>query len=50
MDVSTLAGLLARGLSEIGPRGGLAGWRWILIIEGLLVSQISFARVAKVPR
>ena len=29
-------GLLARGLSEIGPRGGLEGWRWILIIEGLL--------------
>ncbi|KAF2093569.1 MFS general substrate transporter [Rhizodiscina lignyota] len=29
-------GLLARGLNEIGPRGGLAGWRWILIIEGLL--------------
>lgn len=31
-------GLLARGLAEIGPRGGLEGWRWILIIEGLLVS------------
>ncbi|CAI7661009.1 unnamed protein product [Penicillium pancosmium] len=29
-------GLLARGLSEIGPRGGLEGWRWIMIIEGLL--------------
>ncbi|KAJ5377936.1 uncharacterized protein N7496_005345 [Penicillium cataractarum] len=29
-------GLLARGLAEIGPRGGLEGWRWILIIEGLL--------------
>jgi len=22
-------GLLARGLSAIGPRGGLAGWRWV---------------------
>ncbi|KAL1990930.1 hypothetical protein VTN49DRAFT_5434 [Thermomyces lanuginosus] len=29
-------GLLARGLVEIGPRGGLEGWRWIFIIEGLL--------------
>ncbi|KAJ5151758.1 hypothetical protein N7492_010053 [Penicillium capsulatum] len=29
-------GLLARGLAEIGPRGGQEGWRWILIIEGLL--------------
>ncbi|KAF3402011.1 hypothetical protein F1880_009743 [Penicillium rolfsii] len=31
-----ILGLLARGLAEIGPRGGLEGWRWILIIEGLL--------------
>ncbi|RHZ63224.1 putative MFS transporter [Aspergillus thermomutatus] len=29
-------GLLARGLAEVGPRGGLEGWRWIMIIEGLL--------------
>ncbi|KAJ6186865.1 hypothetical protein N7519_001773 [Penicillium mononematosum] len=29
-------GLLARGLAEIGPAGGIEGWRWILIIEGLL--------------
>lgn len=34
----TLTGLLARGLAEIGPRGNLEGWRWIFIIEGLLVS------------
>ncbi|KAK4452204.1 major facilitator superfamily domain-containing protein [Podospora aff. communis PSN243] len=29
-------GLLARGLSAIAPRGGLEGWRWIFIIEGLI--------------
>ncbi|KAK5280366.1 hypothetical protein LTS03_009470 [Exophiala xenobiotica] len=30
-------GLLARGLSAIGSNAGLdAGWRWILVIEGLL--------------
>ncbi|KAJ5667899.1 uncharacterized protein N7477_006469 [Penicillium maclennaniae] len=29
-------GLLARGLAAIAPRGGLEGWRWIFIIEGLL--------------
>lgn len=29
-------GLLARGLNAIGHAGGLAGWRWIFIIEGLI--------------
>ena len=30
-------GLLARGLSAIGPHTHLVGWRWIFIVEGLLV-------------
>ena len=31
-------GLLARGLSEIGKHTSYEGWRWIFIVEGLLVS------------
>lgn len=34
-------GLLARGLSAIGPIGGVdAGWRWIMIVEGLLTAFV----------
>lgn len=45
--LTDLTGLLARGLAEIGPRGGLEGWRWILIIEGLLAS-LSFPKIRRV--
>ncbi|RAL15309.1 putative MFS transporter [Aspergillus homomorphus CBS 101889] len=33
-------GLLARGLAQIGHGSELAGWRWIMIIEGLLTFSV----------
>lgn len=29
-------GLLALGLNRLGGKGGLEGWRWILVLEGLM--------------
>ncbi|KAF8859312.1 MFS general substrate transporter [Acephala macrosclerotiorum] len=34
--VSSLAGILAYGIMQMDGVGGLAGWRWIFIIEGLI--------------
>ncbi|KAM3429680.1 hypothetical protein MY4824_008132 [Beauveria thailandica] len=34
-------GLLACGLSAIGPRGRLEGWRWIFIVEGVITAIIA---------
>ncbi|KAL2024981.1 hypothetical protein VTK56DRAFT_3680 [Thermocarpiscus australiensis] len=42
-------GLLARGLSAIGPRGGLEGWRWIFIIEGLITVVAAAAAYLLLP-
>lgn len=30
-------GLLARGIVEMKGLGGLSGWAWLFILEGLLV-------------
>lgn len=42
-------GLLARGLNEIGPRGGLEGFRWIFIIEGLLTVLCGVVSILVLP-
>lgn len=33
---SAFSGILAFGLMQLGGRGGLSGWRWIFIFEGLI--------------
>ncbi|KAH9869921.1 hypothetical protein J1614_006842 [Plenodomus biglobosus] len=42
-------GLLARGLNEIGPAGGLEGFRWIFIVEGLLTALIGLMSAFLLP-
>jgi MFS family permease len=42
-------GLLARGLNAIGNAGGLEGWRWIFIVEGLLTVFIGFCSAFMLP-
>jgi MFS family permease len=42
-------GLLARGLSAIGLRGELDGWRWIFIIEGLITALCGVLSVFALP-
>lgn len=37
------AGALAVGLAKMDGVGGLAGWRWILIVEGLLTVVVAIA-------
>ncbi|KAI5863291.1 major facilitator superfamily MFS-1 [Durotheca rogersii] len=38
---SACSGILAFGLMQMGGLGGLAGWRWIFIIEGILTCAIA---------
>jgi predicted MFS family arabinose efflux permease len=42
-------GLLARGLNAIGHKGGLEGWRWIFIVEGLLTVAIGILSAFALP-
>ncbi|KAM3455822.1 hypothetical protein NHJ6243_008417 [Beauveria neobassiana] len=42
-------GLLARGLSGIGPRGQLEGWRWIFIIEGIITAIVAVTSYIYLP-
>ncbi|KAI0165465.1 MFS general substrate transporter [Hypoxylon sp. FL1284] len=36
-------GLLAYAIAGLNGRGGLAGWRWIFIIEGVMTAAVSIA-------
>ncbi|KAL5115466.1 hypothetical protein ACEQ8H_006607 [Pleosporales sp. CAS-2024a] len=42
-------GLLARGLNSIGNAGGLQGWRWIFIVEGLLTVFVGLCSALFLP-
>jgi MFS family permease len=42
-------GLLATGLYHIGNRGGQAGWRWIMIIEGILTVLVGLLAIVILP-
>ncbi|RMZ73080.1 major facilitator superfamily transporter [Pyrenophora seminiperda CCB06] len=42
-------GLLARGLNAIGPAGGLQGWRWIFIIEGIITVLVGLCSALFLP-
>lgn len=42
-------GLLATGLYQIGHHTALAGWRWILIVEGLLTILIGVVAIFALP-
>ena len=48
-DRPSFGGLLATGLYQIGHRGGEAGWRWIIIIEGLMTAVIGLLAIVVLP-
>ncbi|KAG0257248.1 hypothetical protein DFQ27_005211 [Actinomortierella ambigua] len=42
-------GVLAYGLAKLDGRGGLHGWQWIFIIEGLITVMVSMATYFLLP-
>ncbi|KAH9887416.1 major facilitator superfamily MFS-1 [Xylariomycetidae sp. FL2044] len=40
---SAFSGILAFGLTHLHGRGGLSGWRWIFIVEGILTTVLGVA-------
>jgi MFS family permease len=50
--LSALAGILAYGLMQLEGHGGLRGWRWIFILEGVLtcvVGILAYTLLVKFP-
>ncbi|KAF8854313.1 phthalate transporter [Acephala macrosclerotiorum] len=49
---SAFAGILSYGLMQLNGRGGLSGWRWIFIIEGILtciLGVVSYVLIVDFP-
>ncbi|KAI0592959.1 major facilitator superfamily MFS-1 [Biscogniauxia sp. FL1348] len=40
---SAFSGILAFGLIHLAGRGGLGGWRWIFIVEGIITTLLGIA-------
>ncbi|KAL8279086.1 hypothetical protein RQP46_008544 [Phenoliferia psychrophenolica] len=46
---SSCAGLLAFGILRLAGRGGLAGWRWLFLIEGLMAVFVAVILISLLP-
>ena len=42
MVASAFSGILAYGFTKMDGVGGLAGWRWIFVMEGILTCIVAF--------
>lgn len=43
LTATAVAGLIAIGVFKMGGMGGLAGWRWLFIIQGVLTFVVAIA-------